>query len=97
MIAGSVPTTLKSITLGIGLGLIPVLACALLYYFAPLLVKSNPGELLSFAVIGCYAMSSLAVFIIAMILIIIKNKPMVGGVALLVMIAQLIFGISSAV
>jgi hypothetical protein len=85
---------LKSVLMGILLGLSPILLCLLLYKISPSIVEKNQTDLLSFGLMGVYALASLAVFVIAMILLIIKNKPIIGGVAFFVMIAQLIVGVS---
>jgi hypothetical protein len=85
---------LKPVFMGILLGLSPILLCLLLYRFIPSIVEKNQTDLLSFGLMGTYALSSLAVFVISMILLIIKNKPIIGGVAFFVMIAQLILGVS---
>jgi surface polysaccharide O-acyltransferase-like enzyme len=87
-------SNIKSISIGLMLGLSPVLLCVLLFQISPALADKDQTELLSFGIMGVYAMSALAVFVIAMILILIKNKPVTGAVALFTMIAQLIFGVS---
>jgi hypothetical protein len=87
-------STLKSVLAGIILGLSPILLCLALYRVAPVIVEKNQTELISFGVMGAYALASLAVFVTAMVLLIIKNKPLMGAVALFLMIVQLILGVS---
>ena len=80
----------KLILYGLLLGLAPIFACAILYYSVPLLVDGNPGALLSFAVMGLFVMSSVAVFIINIILISKQKIEMVGKAGLAVQILQVV-------
>lgn len=89
----SVKSTIKSILLGLLLGIAPIVGCTILYFVTPFLVQGNPGSLLSFAVMGLYAMASMGVFITAIIFIT-HDKPIVGGVSLFVQIVMLIIAIS---
>lgn len=85
---------LKSILLGIIIGVLPIILCLLLFQITPNIASKDQSELVSFGIMGAYALSALTVFIIAMILILIKNKPITGTIALLIMIIQLIAGVS---
>ena len=85
--------SLKSFLQGLALGTTPVAVCAMLFYLAPLVIEGNAGTLLSFAVMGLFVMSSISVFITSFILII-RNKPIIGGVALVSQIVQIILAIS---
>ena len=78
---------------GLTLGVSPMVLCALFYYVAPMVTGENPGSLLSYGVMGLYATGSLAVFILSIIFII-RDKPIIGAVALFVQIAQLVFAVS---
>ena len=80
----------KLILYGLLLGFAPVLACAILYYSVPLLVEGNAGALLSFAVMGLFVMSSVAVFIINIILISKQKIELVGKAGLAVQILQIV-------
>ena len=57
----------KPYLLGLALGLAPIVSRSLLYYVTPYLVDGNAGALLSFAVLGLFMISSVAVFAIAII------------------------------
>ena len=87
-------STIKSIFVGFAIGVSPLLVCYILFRAFPTLASTNETELLSFGIMGVYALSALSVFITSMILILIKNKPIIGAVALFTMIAQLILGVS---
>jgi hypothetical protein len=82
----------KTFLLGLILGIAPIVICAIFYFGAPVLVDGNPGSLLSYAVMGLYAMSSLAVFITAIIFIV-HNRPVIGATALFVQITQLVIAV----
>ena len=83
---------IKAVLPGIMLGIAPIVVCFILYTISPFL--ELPQDVFSFALMGCYAACSLAVFIMAMILLIVKNRPVTGGVAMVIMIVQLIIGVS---
>jgi hypothetical protein len=85
-------SNLKPILSGVLLGLLPIILCTVFYYFAPL-VGGYMDAVHSFAMMGLYALGSMAVFISGIILVI-KEKPVMGGVAILVEIIQLIIGVS---
>jgi hypothetical protein len=78
---------LKSILLGIALGLAPVTVCAILYYAIPLLVKGNPGALLSFAVLGLFLLSFITVLVFSIIMMV-RGNGLTGGSALAVLVIQ---------
>jgi hypothetical protein len=80
----------KSILSGVLLGFTPIMLCLVFYYFAPVV---EDDAVHSFAMMGLYALGSMAVFISGIILVI-KEKPVMGGVAILVQIIQLIIGVS---
>jgi len=78
---------IKSILLGLVLGLGPLIACALLYYVTPYLVRGNPGALLSFAVLALYVFSSIAVIVVSIILLV-RKKTIISAVAIVATFAQ---------
>jgi len=84
----------RSVLFGILLGISPIVLCLLFNWITPSVFLKDQSSLVSFAVMGLYAVTSLAVFVIAMILLIVKNRPITGSVAILVMIIQLILGVS---
>ena len=86
-------SSFKSVLLGLGLGLFPFLACALLYLITPYLVTGNPGALLSFAVLGLYIVGSIAVFVVSIILLI-RKKTIIGSVAIAAVFIQAIAAVS---
>jgi hypothetical protein len=78
---------IKSVLLGLALGLFPIPACAFFYFVTPYLVEGNPGAVLSFAVIGLYFVSSIGVIVISFIFLS-QKKTILGAVAIIVVIAQ---------
>ena len=81
--------TAKQIFLGIGLGIWPLAVSALFYYLTPLLISGNAGSLLSFAVLALFLLSSIGAFVISIVFLS-KNKTVIGGIALMLQVAQLI-------
>jgi hypothetical protein len=82
-------STVKSVLLGIAIGIAPIAICALLYWMTPYLIQGNAGALLSFAVMGLYAMSTLTVFVFSIVLMT-KSKALLGGAALITLLAQFV-------
>jgi hypothetical protein len=79
--------SVRSVLLGIAMGLAPITLCALLYYAVPLLVKGNAGALLSFAVLGLFLLSFITVFVFS-IMMMVKGNALIGGCALAVLVVQ---------
>lgn len=84
---------LKSILLGLALGLGPLAACVVLFYVTPYLVEDNPGALLSFGLMGLFFLSSVGVFIVSIILMM-KKQQTIGASALISLILVWILGMS---
>lgn len=86
-------STLKSVLLGLGLGLFPLLTCVFLYLVTPYLVSDNPGALLSFAILGLYVVASVGVFV-ASIILLVRKKTTEGSVSIGTLFLQAIAAIS---
>jgi len=84
---------IKSLLLGLGLGLFPFAACAFLYFVTPYLMSANPGALLSFAVMGLYVIASIAVFVVGIILLV-RKKTIIGSVAIITVFIQAMAAVS---
>jgi hypothetical protein len=84
---------LRSILLGLALGLGPIAVCLVLFYATPYLVEGNPGALLSFGLMGLFFLSSLGVFIVSIMLMVKKNQ-IIGATALISLILVWISGFS---
>jgi hypothetical protein len=85
-------TTFKPFLLGLALGLGPVALCLVLFYATPYLVEGNPGALLSFGLMGLFLISSVAVFVVSIILM--KKQQIIGITALISLILVWILGLS---
>jgi len=80
--------TLRQTLLGLALGCAPIAVCSVLYYGTPLLISGNAGALLSFAVLALFVFSSITAFVVTIIMLV-RGKTIIGGIALILQLAQL--------